>query len=104
MKNFKEQQKQEMKLLKQELDLLPRDERKESMRRRKEQKEIELGEKVMISVSRHFIFLLLQSGVCSRYFHKGTSRMNHSQVEGGTFVGVKASSHEKKINKYFHHK
>ncbi|KAL5022355.1 hypothetical protein ScPMuIL_001510 [Solemya velum] len=45
LKNFKEQQKQEMKLLKQELDLLPRDERKESMRRRKEQKEIELGEK-----------------------------------------------------------
>ena len=48
MKIFKEQQKQELKLLKQELDLLPRDGKKETMRKRKEAKEIELTEKVSV--------------------------------------------------------
>ena len=47
-KIFKEQQKQELKLLKQELDLLPRDNKKDATRKRREQKEIELSEKVRI--------------------------------------------------------
>lgn len=45
---FKEQQKQEMKLLKQELDLMSKDNKKEAMRKRKDEKEIEFSEKVMI--------------------------------------------------------
>lgn len=43
-----------MKLLKQELDLLPKDTKKESLRKRKEEKEIELADKVV------FFFLALE--------------------------------------------
>lgn len=43
---FKEQQKQEMKLLKQELDFMSKDNKKEAMRKRKDEKEIELADKV----------------------------------------------------------
>ena len=45
---FKEQLKVEMKLLKQELDLMSKDNKKEAIRKRKDEKEIELSEKVMI--------------------------------------------------------
>ncbi|XP_022344368.2 uncharacterized protein LOC111137270 isoform X2 [Crassostrea virginica] len=44
-KLFKDQQKQELKLLKQELDLMSRDHKKDAMKKRKDQKEIELQEK-----------------------------------------------------------
>ena len=44
---FREKQKQEMKLLKQELDLLPRDNRKEKAQQIRETKQIEMEEKVM---------------------------------------------------------
>ena len=47
-KTFKEQQKQEMRLLKQELDLMSKDNRKDSVRKRKDLKEIELADKVCI--------------------------------------------------------
>ena len=44
---FREKQKQEMKLLKQELDMMPRgDNKKENVRKLREAKEIELQEKV----------------------------------------------------------
>lgn len=44
---FREKQKQEMKLLKQELDMMPRgDNKKENVRKMREAKEIELQEKV----------------------------------------------------------
>lgn len=47
MKIFREKQKQELKLLKQELEMLPRgDNKKENMRKHREAKEIELQEKV----------------------------------------------------------
>ena len=46
-KLFKEKQKQELKLLKQELDMMPRgDNRKENQRKAREAKEIEMQEKV----------------------------------------------------------
>lgn len=45
LKMFKEQQKQEMKLLKQELDFMSKDNKKEAMRKRKDEKEIELADK-----------------------------------------------------------
>lgn len=47
LKMFREKQKQEMKLLKQELDMMPKgDNKKENMRKAREAKEIELQEKV----------------------------------------------------------
>lgn len=46
---FKEQQRQEMKLLKQELDLMSKDNKKEAMRKRRDEKEIELAEKVYLT-------------------------------------------------------
>ena len=46
---FREKQKQELKLLKQELDMMPRaDSKKESVRKLREAKEIELQEKVRV--------------------------------------------------------
>ena len=45
-KSFKEQQKQAMKLLKQELDMMTKNSKKEEIRKRKEQKEIQLAEEV----------------------------------------------------------
>ena len=46
MRQFREGLKQEMKLLKQEVDMLPKDARKDTFRRRKEEKEVEQAEKV----------------------------------------------------------
>ena len=46
LKLFREGMRQEMKLLKQEVDMLPKDVRKDTMRRKKEEKEIDQGEKV----------------------------------------------------------
>ena len=46
MKDFKEGLKQEMKLMKQEVDMLPKDQRKDQLRRRREQMEIDQAEKV----------------------------------------------------------
>ena len=45
-KSFKEKQKQDMKLLKQELDMMAKNSKKEEIRKRKEQKEIQLAEEV----------------------------------------------------------
>ena len=45
-KSFKEKQKQDMKLLKQELDMMTKNSKKEEIRKRKEQKEIQLSEEV----------------------------------------------------------
>jgi len=45
LKSFRDGLKQEMKLLKQEVDMLPKDIRKDTMKRRKEEKDIEQGEK-----------------------------------------------------------
>jgi hypothetical protein len=45
-KLFKEQQKQELKLLRQELDLDQKKDKKEVLKKRKDQKDIELQEKV----------------------------------------------------------
>jgi len=44
---FRDGLKQEMRLMKQEIDMLPKDGRKDVMRRRKEEKEIEQAEKVI---------------------------------------------------------
>ena len=46
LKNFHEQQKSEMKLLKHEVDVMPKEKRKETMKRLKEEKEIEQAEAV----------------------------------------------------------
>ena len=46
MRHFRDGLKQEVKLLKQEMDMLPRDVRKDTMRRRREEKDIEQAEKV----------------------------------------------------------
>ena len=49
---FKEQQKQEMKLLKQEMDMMSKESKKDALRKRKEQKELfELAEKVRTDVT-----------------------------------------------------
>ena len=48
VKQFREGLKQELKLLKQEVDMLPKDQRKDALRRKKEEKEIEQAEKVGI--------------------------------------------------------
>lgn len=45
LKNFHEMQKNEMKLLKHEVDVMPKDKRKDALKRRKEEKEIEQAEK-----------------------------------------------------------
>ncbi len=45
-KQFREALKQEFKLLKQEVDMLPKDIRKETMKRKREEKEIEQTDKV----------------------------------------------------------
>ncbi|XP_041371147.1 STE20-like serine/threonine-protein kinase isoform X2 [Gigantopelta aegis] len=50
LKIFRDQQKEELKLLKKEMDLLPKDNKKEAMRKKREAKEIELAEK-----ERHFL-------------------------------------------------
>ena len=52
VKQFREGLKQEMKLVKHEVDILPRDQRKEALKRRKEEKEIEQAEKVRETFSR----------------------------------------------------
>ena len=46
MRQFKEQQKQELKLVRVEVEMLPRDQRKEATRRIKEQKERDHMEQV----------------------------------------------------------
>ena len=46
LKKFKDELKQEMKLLKLEVDVLPKDQRKEALKRRREEKEIEQTERV----------------------------------------------------------
>ena len=46
MKHFRESLKQEMKLLKHEVDMMPKDQRKDIMKRKREEKEIEQTEKV----------------------------------------------------------
>lgn len=46
IRQFRESLKQEMKLLKQEVDMQPKDIRKETFRRRREEKEVEQAEKV----------------------------------------------------------
>ena len=57
---FRDKQKQEMKLLKQELDMMPRgDNKKENMRKAREAKEIDLHEKVSAYVVRGFTFLTM---------------------------------------------
>ena len=48
-KQFKESLKQEFKLLKQEIDLLPKDIRKDTLKRKREEKEIEQTEKVSLN-------------------------------------------------------
>ena len=47
-KQFKESLKQEFKLLKQEIDMLPKDIRKDTFKRKREEKEIEQTEKVIL--------------------------------------------------------
>ena len=47
-KQFKESLKQEFKLLKQEIDMLPKDMRKDTLKRKREEKEIEQTEKVRL--------------------------------------------------------
>ena len=51
---FREKQRQEMKLLKQELDLLPRDNKKEASQKIRESRQIEMEEKVSTSMSYFF--------------------------------------------------
>jgi STE20-like kinase len=46
LRAFHEQQRNEMKLLKHEVDMLPKDKRKEAFKRRKDEKEIEQAERV----------------------------------------------------------
>ena len=50
MKGFLDHQKQDMKLLKQEVDMMPKEIRRDAFRRKKEEKEIEQEEKVRNSV------------------------------------------------------
>ena len=61
MKDFKEGLKQEMKLMKQEVDMLPKDQRKDQLRRRREQMEIDQAEKV----SNWYFFVLVTLIVCN---------------------------------------
>ena len=46
-----------MKLLKQEVDMLPKDTRKDAFRRRKEEKEVEHAEKVRHQVKQLHLFI-----------------------------------------------
>ena len=46
LKKFKDDLKQEMKLLKLEVEMLPKDQRKEALKRKREEKEIEQTERV----------------------------------------------------------
>ena len=47
LKTFHESLKQDMKLMKQSIDMLPKDMRKDMLRQRKEEKDVERAEKVM---------------------------------------------------------
>lgn len=58
LKVFREGLKQEMKHLKQEVETLPKDHRKEALRRRKEEKEIENQERVCFTYM-NFLFGIL---------------------------------------------
>lgn len=59
---FREKQKQEMKLLKQELDMMPRgDSKKENVRKLREAKEIELQEKVSALLEALHVYVLVMA-------------------------------------------
>lgn len=59
---FREKQKQEMKLLKQELDMMPRgDSKKENVRKLREAKEIELQEKVSAVLEALHVYVLVMA-------------------------------------------
>ena len=59
---FREKQKQEMKLLKQELDMMPRgDNKKENVRKLREAKEIELQEKVSAVPEALHVYILVMA-------------------------------------------
>lgn len=58
VKSFREGLKQEWKLLKHEIDMLPRDQRKDATKRRKEEKEIEQQEKVNCIFFKQLLMLL----------------------------------------------
>ena len=51
LKTFHEGLKQDMKLMKQSVDMLPKDMRKDVLRQRKEEKDVEQAEKVMTGAS-----------------------------------------------------